>query len=441
MSALSQQDKNLATALVLGTLRWKLALDAELLPLLTRPDVRLSNAIATTLELGAFQLRHMDRIPVHAALDESVELVRAAGQSHATGMVNAILRKLTLQKPPAPKVFETPAQLAERLGHPGWLVERWVKNYGLAAAKAICEYDQREPGTSPVAAAELSAPEPTTESAPVADVQFDKSSDETSLDIAPASVETSEPEPALEPTSEASPVVAVVRAEPAPVLVSGIDPGSRLVAELTAALAPKSDSTLRVWDACAAPGGKTRILAELLPGAEVLATDVSPRRMAVMAERLQRDGLSGQIRTEVADAVELPTESGDFDLVLCDVSCSGTGTLARNPEIRLRLEPAHLSRQAKRQREILLAALGRLKPGGRLVYSTCSLEPEENEAVVERVLEKVTGISRVDLTQLVTEKLPGDIGAAVVRGGCLRTLPGANFAGDGFFAAAFERTV
>jgi len=414
MAGLSQQDKNLTTALVLGTLRWKLALDAELIPLLARPDVRLSNAVATTLELGAFQLRHMDRIPVHAALDESVELVRAAGQSHATGMVNAVLRKLSVQKPPTPKVFETAAQLAERLGHPDWLVERWVRNYGLAAAKAICEYDQRELGSVAAGAASTSESEESEESAP----------------------ETIEIELPTEPVALAVEPVEVTRPP-----VGALDPGSRLVAELTAALASASDTPLRVWDACAAPGGKTRILAELLPGSEILATDASPRRLKGMAERLERDGLSGQIRTEVAEAETLPAESGEFDLILCDAPCSGTGTLARNPEIRLRLEPAELGRQAKRQREILRVALGRLRPGGRLVYSTCSLEPEENEAVVEWVMRKVTGISPVDLTALVGEKVSAETAAAIVRNGCLRTLPGANFAGDGFFAAAFERGV
>ncbi|SEG33767.1 16S rRNA (cytosine967-C5)-methyltransferase [Bryocella elongata] len=426
MSALSQQDRNLATALVLGTLRWKLALDAELIPLLSRPDVRLSNAIATTLELGAFQLRHMDRIPVHAALDESVELVRAAGQSHATGMVNAILRKLSTQKAPAPKVFETPAQLAERLGHPGWIVERWVKNYGLAAARAICEYDQREPGARPssaLEAAEVAPPESEVTAPEVAEPEAPQHGVAAILEVeAPAT-----PEQLIEAAPELAPRAAT------------IDPGSRLVAELTAALAPASATRIRVWDACAAPGGKTRVLAELLPDAEIFATDVSPRRMKAMQERLERDGLAERIRTEVAEAETLSEESGPFDLILCDAPCSGTGTLARNPEIRLRLEPAHLSRQAKRQREILRGVLGRLRPGGRLVYSTCSLEPEENEAVVEAVLQKVANIGRVDLTAVIMGKVAAENASAIVRNGCLRTLPGANFAGDGFFAAAFER--
>lgn len=438
MAELSQQDRNLATALVLGTLRWKLALDAELTGLLARPDVRLSNAVATTLELGAFQLRHMDRIPVHAAIDESVELVRAAGQSHATGMVNAILRKLAGQPAPSAKVFETPAQFAERLGHPDWLVERWAKAYGPAAAKAICEYGQREPGGAAAEPESVAADAPPAEPIP----------GEALVAEVPIVVVPVTEAPTIEvPTPDAAAESLAVAAPPS----SGfeIDPGSRLVAELAAALAPERAVPLSLWDTCAAPGGKTLVLAQQLLDATILATDASPRRLKAMAERLERDGLAGnglvgngtaaRIRTEVADAAALPAEHGDFDLILCDAPCSGTGTLARNPEIRLRLEPAELSRQAKRQRELLRAALGRLKPGGRLVYSTCSLEPEENEDVVAWVLQRVPGVQRVALYTYVARLVGEQQASALVRQGCLRTLPGANFAGDGFFAAAFER--
>lgn len=437
MSALSQQDRNLATALVLGTLRWKIALDAELIPLLSRPDVRLSNAVATVLELGAFQLRHMDRIPVHAAIDESVELVRAAGQAHATGMVNAVLRKLAGQKVSAAKVFETPAHFAERLGHPDWLVERWAKHYGAAAAKAICEFDQRDPGrlAAEASASEAPVPEAPAPESPIPEQAAEAAPDPTVSAEGPAA----EVSAAIDSVSSAAPPPEPPSPEPQ-VVAPAIDAGSKLVAELAAALAPAVEGSLRVWDACAAPGGKTRVLAELLPSAEILATDVSPRRLKFMAERLERDGLAERVRSEAADAAQLPPESGDFDLILCDAPCTGTGTLARNPEIRLRLEPEELGRQAKRQREILRAALGRLKPGGRLLYSTCSLEPEENEAVVEWAMKKSSGVQPVDLAPLIADRVPAATAAAITRGGSLRTLPGANFSGDGFFAAAFERT-
>jgi len=151
MDNLSPENRNLMTALVMGVLRWQIALDAHVAKLLARPDQRLAEPVAIVLRMGAFQLLHMDRIPVHAVLNESVEMCRAAGQPHASGMVNAVLRKLsttitTTQNLSAQRpIHESTFAFAERLGHPGWLVERWVAAYGREAALAICEYDQHEP--------------------------------------------------------------------------------------------------------------------------------------------------------------------------------------------------------------------------------------------------------------------------------------------------------
>jgi len=186
----------------------------------------------------------------------------------------------------------------------------------------------------------------------------------------------------------------------------------------------------RVWDCCAAPGGKTLMLA-LRTGQEVLATDISAKRVNQMQARLRRFEYGARIRTAVSDAMTLPASAGEFDLILCDVPCSGTGTLARNPEIRLRLAPEEIARQAARQRAILAAALKRVAPGGRLVYSTCSLEPEENEAVVAAV---AAGWRQVPVEGL---GLAIDL-AGLTRDGALRTLPGVN-ACDGFYAVVLER--
>ena len=155
MEELGLADRHLATALVMGVLRWQIALDGQLRRLLDRPGQKIAEDVMIALRLGAFQLLHMDRIPAHAALSESVELCRAAGQPHAAGMVNAVLRKVAAGRPKAASadagqlartpIFETPAALAERLGHPAWLVERWAAAYGRAAAVKICEADQEEP--------------------------------------------------------------------------------------------------------------------------------------------------------------------------------------------------------------------------------------------------------------------------------------------------------
>jgi 16S rRNA (cytosine967-C5)-methyltransferase len=379
MEALSPEDRHLTTALVMGVLRWQIALDARVRGLLQRPEQRLAEPVAIALRMGAFQLLHLDRIPAHAALSESVELCRAAGEPHATGMVNAVLRKLAASQRPGVRIHESVAAFAERLGHPRWLVERWVAAYGRDAALAICEADQKESGEGGMFA-------------------------ESGGDM------------------------------------PQMDDGSRLVAELAAAAMP---GARRVWDCCAAPGGKTLILARRLGTAEVVATDVSVRRLAQTEARLRRYAYAERVQFGVADAVDAKGVEGQFDLILCDVPCSGTGTLAGNPEIRHRLKVEELTRQADRQKAILAGALKRLAPGGRLVYSTCSLEPEECEDVVEAVVGSA-GVRRVPVEGLVAELaaqgvlLAGMELDSAVRDGVLRTLPGVHGC-DGFFAVVLER--
>lgn len=385
LAKLSQPDRDLTTALVLGVLRWQIALDARIRPLLSRPDATLAEPVAIALRLGAFQLLHLERIPAHAALNESVELVRQAGHPHAAGMVNAILRKLVGAPAARRPLVEPTAAMAERLGHPLWLVEGWERQYGKAAVRAICEFDQQEP--------------------PCAEI-FDAGQEGLNFPV--------------------------------------MDAGSRLVAELAAAAAPEAR---RVWDCCAAPGGKTIVLAKRLEGAELLATDVSPVRLKRLAQRLERELPGRAVRTGEADASALPAEVGSFDLILCDVPCSGTGTLARNPEIRHRLWPEDLDPQVDRQQRILNAALERLAPGGRLVYSTCSLEAEECQAVVAAVTEAKGNAVRPVAVTPALEQMQQSGRLAVtqeqwtrwVHGPYLRTLPGVAFQGDGFFAAILER--
>jgi len=385
-ASLSSEDRNLATALVMGVLRWQIALDGQIASLLSRPGQRLAEPVAIALRLGAFQLQHMDRIPAHAALNESVELCRAAGQPHAAGMVNAILRKLTRAVPSRAKLYELPAAFAERLAHPRWMVERWAANYGPGAALAICEYDQHEPPDGSLFAAG----------------------------------DTDKPLP-------------------------DIDDGSRLVAEIAAAALPPELIKPRVWDACAAPGGKTLLLAARVPDAEIVATDISARRLAAMQRRLQHYTYADGVQTGVMDAA-VAAPADPFDLILCDVPCTGTGTLARNPEIRLRLEVAELARQSMRQKAILRNALEQLAPGGRLVYSTCSMEPEENELVLEDVLATRAVrqlpvqplLEQVAAAGALTQDSAEELLRTGVRKNALRTLPGTH-ACDGFYAVVLER--
>jgi 16S rRNA (cytosine967-C5)-methyltransferase len=369
VEALSDLDKNLATTLVMGVLRWQLILQQRIREALTKSKGHLADPVQIALELGALQLLLLDRIPAHAAIFESVELARQSGNEYAVGLVNAVLRKLAQ----TPKLNETNAVAA----HPQWMVDRWIKAFGLDTATAICRYDQ------------------------------------------------------LPPPSEEKPGAFVVRARD-----RVQDEGSQLVAEL-------AGRGTEILDCCAAPGGKTAILAERNPTASITACDISPARLKAMQALLR-----GQpnIHFRVLDATQLPFEN-QFDLVLCDAPCSGTGTLARNPEIKHRITTADLERHRERQLRLLRSALRALRQGGRLIYSTCSLEPEENESVIEELLQQEKGLQlqpwRPQIKTLESEGIlnPGTADRLFPNQApdhYLRTFPGL-YPGDGFFAASLVK--
>lgn len=369
VEALSDLDKNLATTLLMGVLRWQLVLQQRIREALTKSKSHLADPVQVSLELGALQLLLLDRIPAHAAIFESVELVRQSGNQYAVGLVNAVLRKLAQ----TPKLSETDALAA----HPQWMVDRWIGAFGLDTATAICRYDQ------------------------------------------------------LPPTSGKGPGAFVVRARD-----RVQDEGSQLIAEL-------AGHGTAILDCCAAPGGKTAILAERNPTASITACDVSPARLKAMQALLRGHA---NIHFRVLDATQLPFEN-QFDLVLCDAPCTGTGTLARNPEIKHRIKTEDLQRHHDRQLRLLRSALRTLREGGRLIYSTCSLEPEENESVVDELLNQEKGIRlrpwRDQIKALEDEGIlhPATADRLFPNNAPdhhLRTFPGL-YPGDGFFAATLTR--
>ncbi len=418
VSALVPADRNLATALVLGVLRWQLWLDQQIRAHLDRPKAKLEPEVEIALRLGAYQLLHLDRVPAHAAIDESVELVKQAGHRFASGMVNAVLRKLARQR------NESGAEAgAERLesafeAYPAWMVERWIASYGEDAARAICRHGQAQP-----------EPVVRVESAEVAEALA-----RSGIELVPGTLLACARQVKTgDVTASAAWREGRVRLQ---------DEGSQLIAELAAANLNRGPGN--ILDACAAPGGKTRILLERLPQARIVACEASAKRLALMRERLA--AYAERVEFVHADAAVFEEEK-KFDLALVDVPCSGTGTLGRNPEIRHRLKMEDLARHAERQRAILRAVLGAMRPGGLAIYSTCSLEPEENEQVVAAMLAQAPEARQVSLAariELLAEKgiLAGD-GAEKLRAwltpaGALRLLPGAAQT-DGFFVALIEK--
>jgi 16S rRNA (cytosine967-C5)-methyltransferase len=400
----------------MGVLRWQIWLDRQIRPLLKRPNARLDPEVLIALRLGVFQLRFLDRIPAHAAIDESVELTKQSGHRFASGMVNAVLRSATAWGRPLDEIRGEWAIQA----HPAWLVERWTSVYGAEAMQAICDHGQSQPRVavrleSPAAAEELS---------------------KAGVELAPAELL------AAARTVVSGDVTATVAFREGRVRVQ--DEGSQLIGELAGAVAALVQSQGKILDACAAPGGKTLILAERNPEAHILACETSQRRLAELRKRLSAH--ADRVECRLADAVELEADAA-FDLALVDVPCSGTGTLGRNPEIRHRLRLEDLPLLAERQIAILSAALRAVRPGGRVVYATCSLEPEENDQVVTAVLAENRDVRQISLAPgIECLKRSGILrpgGADRLRqcltpDGALRLLPDA-LPTDGFFVALLER--
>ena len=405
---LSAADHGLVTELVMGVLRWQSFLDREIAGASSQKLARLDIEVLCALRMGLYQLRFLDRIPARAAIHESVEQVKRAGKSSAAGFVNAVLRKLSTIK----HVFDILAvdnveAIATQLAHPQWLVQRWQRRYGVEATRKICAYDQQVPQTA------IRVWDSVTEQELRADgIEFTggvllNSTRRIVCGDVTHSQAFREGRVAVQ------------------------DEASQLVAALVGKGA-------RILDCCAAPGGKTAILTHSNPQAEVVAVELHPHR----ARLLRKLARSPMVRVVTADARALPL-GPEFDRALVDVPCSGTGTLARNPEIKWRLRPEDLADLQTRQIAILRSAMSKVAPGGKIVYSTCSLEQEENAGVIEQVLMNDKSFHLVDArVELERLRLDGELAwqdlKSLTDGPYLRTIPGIHPC-DGFFAAVLEK--
>jgi 16S rRNA (cytosine967-C5)-methyltransferase len=419
LAKLSSRDHGLATELVMGVLRWQSLLDQRLAVASSQKIERLDAEVMAALRLGVYQLQFLSRVPARAAIFESVELVKAARKRSATSFVNAVLRKIAGAgaKDPFAQIGNSPdaLTLAHSAAHPAWLVGRWTEHYGLEAARQICVHDQTVPGI----------------------YIHDNQSDEVKSDGATVVAELAQAGVTVAPGRLLSAARRVLAGDVTSTRayqqgqITIHDEASQLVA----VLAGRGETIL---DCCAAPGNKTALVARRNPQSAVFATELHPHR----AQLLQNLNRLPNVYVVAADARHLPF-ARTFDRILADVPCSGTGTLARNPEIKWRIKVEDLHDLQSRQIAILKSALRQLAAGGRLVYSTCSLEREENEAVVEAALDgtiefKVADF-KVELEQLRQsgEMAWQDI-ASLLAGPYLRTIPGVHPC-DGFFAALIER--
>jgi len=405
---LSSADRGLMTELVMGVLRWRSVLDGTISQASSQKIQRLDREVLTALRMAEYQMRWLERIPARAAIHESVELVKRAHKRSAAPFVNAVLRKSDVKpRPPSTSEAGSPKELASQYAHPEWLVERWIKEFGIESTRLICQHDQEIP--------------PTTIRLRVQDAE--RQLQEKGIRLSPGLLLRS-----ARRMESGDVIQTQIRGE-GPIRIQ--DEASQLVATLVG-------TGSRILDCCAAPGGKTSILADRNPNGRLIAAELHLHRARLLRTLVR----AANVTVVAADARQLPLRT-EFDRVLADVPCSGTGTLARNPEIKWRLKPEDLQDLQARQRAILTSALSRVASGGRLVYSTCSLEQEENESVVEQALAQDKSFRllgcRQELERLEEqgELVWKDLGS-LIRGRYLRTIPGRHPC-DGFFTAILER--
>lgn len=407
------RDRGLFLEIVNGTVRWRGAIDACLEVASRRPVADLTAEVRAVVRTGAYQLLYLDRVPSHAAVSEAVDVVRTLGHAKASGFVNAVLRglqrrnaKASLPKRPADATNRQAAlrYLSVTLSHPEWLVARWLDRLGFDETMRWCEFNNRSPTLTCRPLPPLDAP-----------------TLEARLREHGVDVERSAWVPhtfRLTPGTLGGLPDELRRS----LLVQ--DEGSQLVAGAAGVAAGD-----RVVDLCAAPGGKTIALAGGVgPTGLVVACDHRPARVRLLKAHLRRAGVSAPI-VSLDASQPLPFHSV-FDCVLLDAPCSGLGTLRRDPDLKWSREEADLDRFAGTQRAMIGHASAIVRPGGRLIYATCSSEPEENEDVVSAFL-----TSHREFRNEPIQSAPPEL---LTVAGHLRTWPFRHQL-DAFFAAQLVR--
>lgn len=417
VSTLSSQDIGLAKTMVYGVLRQKQYLDFILEQLTRKPLRKLDPRTLITLEVGAHQLLFLDRIPASAAVNETVKTLKGSAHTKGVvGFVNGVLRNLSREK----DRFPAPEQAVKNgnpvLNHPQWLTDKWRKQFGREQTTTICHQNNVEPILTIRVNTRVTSRDNLLEKFEQQDITAQPSSHS--------------PEGIYLPDWTG----------PIPVL-PGYEEGAFQVQDESAQLAtfllmPLDDSDLRVLDGCAGLGGKTSHLAQHRgPGAELVAVEPEQHRLHLLKENLQRLGLAEQTTVINATLEDFAlTQPEGFDRIILDVPCSGTGVIRRHPDIRWNRRPKDLQPLQQTQHTLLETGASLLNPDGLLVYATCSIEPEENEQVIEAFLAAHPDFSLVN----AGEVLPVSAHQLIGHKGLFTPLPTPT--NDGFFAALLHKS-
>lgn len=413
---LAKADAGLATELVYGTIQRQLTLDYLLENHVQSGLGKLEGWVRSLLRMSVYQIFYLDKIPTHAAIHEAVQLGKSIGHAGIGGMVNAVLRNVVRSFPDGERKLVFPEQMsaAKRLSiqyaHPLWLIKKWLEQFGEATTVAMCEANNRPPASS-------------------ARVNVRRGSREQLLKELRADGLDAE-------ASALSPDGIVVRQAGHLAASQFVREGQMTIQDESSMLVARALDAkpgMRVLDCCAAPGGKTTHIAETMDDTgELIANDIHAHKAQLIMGHAERLGLSC-IRTNTADALELAETLApeSFDRILLDAPCSGLGVIRRKPEIKWQKEAEHTTSLATLQLRILERVSTLLKPGGALVYSTCTIAKEENAAVIHTFLERhpnfVCDASWMQaLAPLVVQQSATD--------GLLQILPH-QFESDGFFIA------
>jgi 16S rRNA (cytosine967-C5)-methyltransferase len=413
-----ERDRSLAVEITTGTLRWQRSLDHLIEYFSGRRIAKLDVEVVAILRLSLYQLLHLDRVPASAVVDDAVDLTRAARKPSATGFVNAVLRATLRQRhrlpfptrPVDPMDREAAvAYLGVTHSHPDWLVSRWLDRYGFDAAERWVRFNNETPPLT-VRVNRLRA----TREGMISTLAQDD------IDA--------------EPTRFAPDGLVITRGNPLRRPADGLlfvqDEASQLVPMVVGASAGE-----RILDLCASPGGKTLAMAaDMRETGTIIASDVRPRRLNLLRDTIRTANTHRVSVVRVPTVGALPFGSV-FDAVLVDAPCSGLGTVRRDPDIRWRRREEDLAALHRNQVTLLCRAADVIRPGGRLVYATCSSEPEENENVVADFVAARTDFRIVDLRM----NAHAVIARFVDPQGFFRTMPSAHGL-EAFFAALLTRS-
>ena len=412
-----ERDRALAGEIATGTLRWQAAFDHVISRFTSRALSKFDREVLVIVRLTMFQLVHLDRVPASAAVNDAVSLTRKAGKKSAAPLVNALLRRVSRERdrlplpPTANPAVERDAALdylAVTLSHPRWLAARWLDRYGFQAAEAWAQFNNAP------AALTLRANRLRMTREELAKALVEAGVETTPTRLAPDGLIVQRGNPLRTPLAGSGAFVVQEEASQLVTLMTQVQPGET------------------VLDACASPGGKTTAMAaDMSDTGLIVASDVRARRIELLHHTVAASG-ARTIRIVQADATRPLPFRAQFDCALLDAPCSGLGTLRRDPDLKWRRKEDDFPALQTLQRSMLREVAAVLKPGGRLVYSTCSSEPEENETLV-REFSAESG-----WTVVRPEGLPSLVETLITEEGFLRTYPFRDGV-EAFFAAVLRR--